>query len=126
MRHSLFLLASTTFAALSAPPATAQIAPTTQLVRCGEDSCLRISGRRDRPSQIVSLNGRELAVEGKRDWRALVSLDTLRKVSKAKARQVDISLRDSETLEVISAPARLPIGLLGDISELSAIEVTAS
>lgn len=104
-------------AALTAVPASAGCAPNTRLVQCDSGNCLLISGYRSNPASEVRINGRVVAVEGKRNWRARVPVETVRTWSAPFARSIEISLQysgqDTGTAEISVARADLPIGLMG-------------
>ncbi|WP_299307348.1 hypothetical protein [uncultured Croceicoccus sp.] len=97
--------------------------PVTRLVRCGEASCLMVSGRRDDPAAIVKVNGRPVFVEGGKGWKLRLSLDTLREWSDGPARTIAVSLHapDRSTKDV--AIVDLPIGVLGDTTDLDTLRV---
>lgn len=123
-RPSCLLLGALLSAAFGSP-ARAGIGAETELVRCGDESCLKVSGYRDEPDWIVSVNGREVTADGAYNWRVHLRLETVREMSAPGARTIEVSLRDPETNRETSANARLPIGLLGDITTLASLEVTA-
>ncbi|WP_156840201.1 hypothetical protein [Novosphingobium aquimarinum] len=106
-------------------PAHAKFSPKTELVRCGKDDCLRVSGHREEASHVISLNGVPVAAEGKNDWRVDLPIDAVRKMCGPRAQAIEVTLRDPQTRRESLARARLPIGLLGDSSKLAAIEITA-
>ncbi|GAA0273643.1 hypothetical protein GCM10009127_12650 [Alteraurantiacibacter aestuarii] len=107
----------------AASPALAEREPSTKLVRCGEESCLQISGYRDDPASIVRLNGEVVTADGGQDWQVRLPIETVRQWSAPNARTIEVSLLDPETAQVTSASTSLPIGLLGDISSLAFLEV---
>ncbi|TIX49834.1 hypothetical protein [Alteraurantiacibacter aquimixticola] len=121
---SLFL--GTALAVGHVTPALAEMDPRARLVRCGEESCLRISGFREDPAFTVSVNGRKFTVEGKNSWRVRLPVDTVREISSPQARTIEISLRNPHTNTETSASTPLPIGLLGGITTLTSLEVTGS
>lgn len=108
-----------------AAPASAASEPRTRLVRCGEESCLQVSGYRDNPAATVSLNGEPVAVEGKRNWQVRLPLSAVRQLAYPNAQSIEVSLVNPLTMQETSADASLPIGLLGDISQLAFVEVRA-
>ena len=109
----------------SAAPAMAASESSTKVVRCGTQSCLQISGHRDDTASTVSINGQEVAVEGKYDWRVRVPVETVRGWSAPYARTIEVSLRDPQTQLDASADVDLPIGLLGTLTDLAALEIRA-
>ena len=119
-----------TFLALATPLCAsvshAGSAPRTELVRCGADSCLKVTGYRESVAETVILNGREVQAQGDRGWRVVLPVETIRQISEPLAQGIEVTLRNPETARETSVTADLPIGLLGDSSSLSHIEVTAS
>ena len=73
----------------------------------------------------VSINGQEVAVEGKYDWRVRVPVETVRGWSAPYARTIEVSLRDPQTQLDATADVDLPIGLLGTLTDLAALEIRA-
>lgn len=90
-----------------------------KLVSCGEESCLQIAGHRADPAATVSINGREVAVEGENRWRVRLPVATVRLWSAPNARTIEVSLGDGEA----GTSVDLPIGLLGTVTNLAALEV---
>src|SRR6201989_2235110 len=64
--------------AIAATPGSVAATPRAQLVHCGDETCLRISGHRRHSAVIVRIAGHNLAVEGARSWHAVVPLRTAR------------------------------------------------
>jgi hypothetical protein len=110
---------------LTSVPAHAEFSPKTQLVRCGERDCLRVSGHREEMDHVIRLNGVEVTAQGQNDWRVDLPIDAVREMCGPKARAIEVAMRDPITHSERSASARLPIGLLGDSSKIAAIKVTA-
>ena len=113
-------------AVFAASPAAANEAPTTRLVTCGEQSCLRIEGRRDSVGTVVAINGQPMAVDGAESWRITLPMQTVRQIAEQGARRLEVTLLHPSAGSESRDYARLPIGLLGDTTELEAIRVTAS
>lgn len=107
-----------------ASPAMGMSRPSARLIRCGAESCLQISGRRDDRAMIVSVNGHVVAVEGKHRWRVRLPVEAVRQWSARYARTIEISLRDPETQGVTTASVDLPIGLLGGLKDLSSLVIS--
>lgn len=107
-----------------ASPAMGSQDASTRLVRCGAESCLLVTGHRDDPSAIVSINGQVVNVEGRRGWKVSVPVATVREWSAPYAREIEVSLRDPATQQETAASVDLPIGLLGGVTELAALEVS--
>jgi len=103
----------------------AQSDPRTQLLRCGEESCLQVSGYRRHPGMEVLINGLVVDAEGENKWRVHLSMDAVRNMAEPRARMLTVAVRDPETRGLRVAEARLPTGLLGDVSSLGSIKVTA-
>ena len=110
---------------MAATPARVVAAPQAQLVHCGDDTCLRISGHRSHSAIAVRIAGRDLAVEGARNWRATVPLKAARDWMNATGDTLTLILADTrsgaETTEAVS----LPPGALGKRIELATLVVHA-
>lgn len=100
-------------------PAMAAREPSARLVECGGENCLLVTGHREDPAAPVSINGRTVEVEGRRRWRARLPVETVRLWSATHARTIEVSLGDGET----SMSVALPIGLLGNVTDLATLEV---
>lgn len=98
--------------------------PKTKLVRCGDQSCLVVSGHRDSPAARVNVNGHEVPVQGKRGWQARLPVETVREWSLPYARTIEVTLREPETLRETNAEVRLPVGLLGHVTNLASLVVS--
>ena len=107
-----------------ASPATGASEPSTRLIRCGEKSCLQISGRRGDPAAIIRINGRVVPVEGEHSWRVRLPVDVVRQWSVPYARTIEVSLHDPETQCETIARVDLPIGLLGGVTELASLVIS--
>lgn len=107
-----------------ATPAMAAARPVTRLVRCGDQNCLVVSGHRDNVAATVSINGHEVPVKGARGWQARLPVETLREWSLPYARTIEVTLRDPGTQREASAEARLPVGLLGHVTNLASLVVS--
>lgn len=107
-----------------AAPALAGSDASTRLVNCGAESCLLITGHRDDPAAIVSINGQAVSVQGKRGWRVSLPVETVRQWSAPDAREIEVSLRNPATQAETSDSVDLPIGLLGNLTDLSSLEVS--
>jgi hypothetical protein len=105
-----------------ATPALADAETSTRLVRCGEESCVRVAGYRTDPSSAVRINGRTVSVEGKRSWKIDLPVDVIREWSEPNARTISVSFSDTFSQFEETSIASLPIGLLSDASIISSIE----
>lgn len=108
-----------------ASPAMAASEPSTRVVACRSGSCLLVSGHRDNAASAVSINGHVVPVEGKRDWRVRLPVETVREWSLPMARTIAIAFIDAETRVETAADADLPIGLLGHAENLAWLVVSA-
>ena len=108
-----------------ATPATAASEPSTRVVGCGSGSCLLVTGHRDNAASPVSINGHVVAVEGQRDWRARLPVETVRDWSLPLARTIEVSFIDAATGVATAMDADLPIGLLGHAENLAWLVVSA-
>jgi hypothetical protein len=107
-----------------ASPATAASEPSTRLIRCGEQSCLLISGRREDPAAIISINGHKVLVEGEQRWRVRLPMDVVRQWSAPYARTIEVSMRDPDAQRETIASVDLPVGLLGGTTDLASLVIS--
>ena len=114
------ILAAGLAAGFSAP-ACAATEPRTRVVACETGSCLLVTGRRTNTASMVSINGRTVSAEGARKWRVLVPVDTVRKWSAPFARTIVVSVVDAGTRTDATAEVDLPIGLLGQVEDLTLV-----
>jgi hypothetical protein len=115
-------LAGVLVAATLASPALAGSAPSTKLVRCGEESCLRVSGKRADPAMTVSVNGRAVTAEGQRAWHVDLPVAVVREWSAPFAREIEVTLHDASG-QASRSEVALPIGLLGGATQLASLVV---
>ena len=106
-------------------PAIAAPEPSAKLVRCGAENCLRVSGYRENAATTVMVNGYVVPVEGARKWAVNLPLDTVREWSAPRARTIEVSLQEPDAVEAQNAKVRLPIGLLGDVTLLASLVISA-
>jgi hypothetical protein len=125
MSKSRFRLSLALVAIAVALPSAAVAAsgPSTRLVTCRSGSCLLVSGERDHAASVVSINGHAVAVEGRRKWRTLVPVETVRAWSEPFARTISVATFDPRTRHESAAEANLPIGLLGHSNDLAFLVV---
>ena len=102
-------------------PACAATEPRTRVVACETGSCLLVTGRRTNAASMVSINGRAVSAEGARNWRVRVPVDTVRKWSAPFARTIVVSVVDAGTRTDATAEVDLPIGLLGQVEDLTLV-----
>ena len=102
-------------------PARAATEPRTRVVACETGSCLLVTGRRTNAASMVSINGRAVSAEGARNWRVRVPVDTVRKWSAPFARTIVVSVVDAGTRTDATAEVDLPIGLLGQVENLTLV-----
>ena len=107
-----------------ASPNAAAAEPRTKLVRCGEQSCLRITGHRDDPTSVVSINGHAVAAEGERKWTVDLPVEIVRAWSIPNARTIEVSLGGAQGQHPPISSIDLPIGLLADQTALAALVIT--
>jgi hypothetical protein len=74
---------------------------------------------------LVQINGHAVHVEGKQRWRVRLPLETVRSWSVPFARTIEVTLLDPSNPGEGSHKAKLPIGLLGHVSDLASLVVTA-
>lgn len=103
----------------------AAAAPQARLVRCGAETCLRISGHRPDPTVAIRIAGQDLAVEGARAWRVTVPLATARNWANRSGDTVVITQANRHDGAETSAAVALPPGALGRRLELASLMVRA-
>jgi len=96
-----------------------------QLVHCGADTCLRLSGHRPAVTTAVRIGERELAVDGGRAWQATVPLSTARTWPVARGYALNLVLADAGSGMDRAERVSLPPGALGSRIELVSLEVSA-
>jgi hypothetical protein len=117
------MVGALTAAALSSPAAAAP-EPSAKLVRCGAESCLRLSGYRETPASIIQVNGYTVRADGERRWAVELPVNTVRNWSPLHARTIEVTLVDPATERSETAEVDLPIGLLGDVTRLASLVVS--
>lgn len=117
MMHLRIAALAMLIAGAAASPATAQGTASTQLVKCGEQSCLLVTGRRADASAPVSLNGHAVAVQGAHKWRVRVPVSTVRAWSQPNARKISVAVDGA------AQDTSLPIGMLGHDQSLAMLVV---
>ena len=122
-RRAVAIAGAIVIGTLASPPSAAS-EPSTRLIRCGEESCLEVSGRRADPATAVRINGRVVPVEGKHGWRVRLPIETVRQWSAPYARTIEVSLAEPEARDEAVSAVDLPIGLLGGVTELSSLVVS--
>ena len=123
-RMRAMALIGATIIASSASPTLAAVEPSSRLVHCGEESCVQISGHRDDPAVVVSVNGHAVSVEGDQRWKARLPVHVVREWSAGSAQTIQVALHDPETRNATVASVDLPIGLLGRMTDLSAMVIS--
>lgn len=121
-RRALALAGAAIFGGLASPVIAAP-EPSTKLVKCGAQSCLLVTGYRDDPTSVVSINGHAVAVEGARRWKAYLPVALVREWCAANARTIDVSLAAPAAEPATVTRVDLPIGLLADATVLAALEI---
>lgn len=94
----------------------------TRLHRCGDQTCLLISGRRTDPAAPVLVERHEVPVVGRRHWHVSLPLQTVRDWSAPFARSISVAVEGGDGRTVRAA---LPIGLFGRTTELASLNVSA-
>jgi hypothetical protein len=89
---------------------------------CGDETCVVLTGERADASDAVTVAGHPVAVEGGRRFSVAVPLDRVRAWSAPYARTIAVTTLDRSG-EATTRDVRLPIGLLGHVTELASLEV---
>lgn len=100
-----------------AAPALAAPALSAKLVDCGSESCLLVSGHRDKATSAVTINGHAVAAQGAQKWRVRLPVNTVRAWSEPYARTISVAVAGAEH------EADLPIGMLGHTGNLAMLVV---
>ncbi|MYL99373.1 hypothetical protein GR702_16515 [Novosphingobium sp. FGD1] len=119
----MLAIAGAAFAAVQAPGAIAAQEPATKLVFCGKNDCLLVSGFRADPASQVQLNGHPVKVEGGRAWKVRVPIATVRAWSRPRARTLDVMVLNADSRLNRADQAALPIGLLGQTTQLASLVI---
>ena len=115
------LLSGIPLAAAIASPASAE--PKTRLVPCETGDCLLVTGHRADAKWAININGHRVAVEGARNWRVRVPVETVRRWSAPFARSITVSAVDGDAQTHAIVQTDLPIGLLGHAENLAMLVV---
>jgi hypothetical protein len=110
---------------MAAMPSGVLAAPQAQLVHCGDDTCLRISGHRSHSAVAVRVAGRDLAVQGARNWRSTVPLEVAREWMSTADDTLTLTMTDMRTGAETAQAVSLPPGALGKRIELATLIVRA-
>lgn len=122
--RALTITLAATFTASLASPVMAASEPSTRVVTCRSGSCLLVSGSRDSTASEVSINGHVVEVQGKKDWRVSLPLETVREWSIPLARTIEVGFTDTATHAQTTVDADLPIGLLGHAENLASLVIS--
>lgn len=90
-----------------------------RLVSCEKTDCLLVTGSRPDPGMIVRINGHPVRAEGHRNWKVLLPVSTVRQWSLPGARSIAVSATDLGSGDEDIRQVKLPIGMLGSITELA-------
>jgi hypothetical protein len=126
LRSGALAIAGTLLIGSLTTPALAASDVSTRVVRCGSESCLLVTGHRDDPSAIVTIEGQQVAVEGKYGWKARVPVATVKEWCGPYAREIEVSLHNPATRSEITDNVDLPIGLLGSLTDLASLEISVN
>lgn len=93
-----------------------------RLRTCGDETCVVLTGERGDAADVVTVAGHRVPVQGGRRFEVAVPVDAVRAWSVPFARTVAVTTID-RTGEATTRDVRLPIGLLGHVTELASLEV---
>jgi hypothetical protein len=111
--------------ALAATPGSAVAGTRARLVKCGDRTCLRISGHRPSAAVTIRIAEQPVTVEGGHAWRATVPLFLARGAANASLDRLTLTMTDLKTgVETVDTVA-LPPGSLGRRVELASLNVSA-
>jgi len=95
-----------------------------RLRACGPATCVILTGDRADGVVPVTVAGHPVVVEGDRRFQVALPVETVRAWSAPFARSIAVTTT-APNGKVTTREVRLPIGLLGQATELAALEVTA-
>lgn len=107
MLRSKTLAVCAILSAALATPAAAASETSTRLVKCGSESCLRVSGQRPDKASAIVINGHEVSVKGAERWHVRMPVETVRAWSSPFARTIAVSVAG------FTQDVKLPIGMMG-------------
>ncbi|MFD1107127.1 hypothetical protein [Sphingobium olei] len=116
-RLATFTVCMALAAGLAQPAAASS--PRTRLIERQSENYLLITGSRDDTASEITINGRPVMVEGGREWRVRLPIDTIRSWSAPHARAITVAV-DGSRVETA-----LPLGMLGRADRLAMLVVTA-
>ena len=106
-----------------APSAQAAQHPGAKLVSCADADCLLVSGARSDPQAQVLINGHPVEAEGRRSWKVLLPVETVRAWSASGARNIAVTTLGAGSDSRDTRQVKLPIGMLGSITELAVLVI---
>jgi hypothetical protein len=118
------IVATTALQAPAPAAAPSSFDAETRLRHCGGATCLMVTGHRSDATAPVTLAGHAVTVQGARNWRVAVPLETVRAWSAPFARTIAVQIGGADGGAAMRA--RLPIGLLGHVTDLAFLDVRAS
>jgi hypothetical protein len=122
MAPRLLILSSLPLLLAAAPAAARNAGDTARLRTCGADTCVVLRGERADPADAVTVAGHTVAATGGRRFEVAVPVASVRAWSAPFARVVEVGVVAHDG-GVTTRAVRLPIGLLGHVTELAALEV---
>lgn len=118
--RGLGVIAATAFLAASASAASEDIDASVKLRRCGEQTCMRISGHRPDPAAPIWVEQHEVTAVGGRRWHVTLPLQVVRQWSAPAARSIAVAVGGQNGR---ATQAALPIGVFGHTTELAFLNV---
>ena len=123
-RHPAALALVCGLASVAAPAWAGQDARA-ELVHCGAETCIRLSGHRPSAAAAVMMGGRALAVAGGRRWQATVPLEVARTWPIGRGYALHVSVVDPADGAERSERVLLPPGALGSRHEIASLVIAA-
>jgi hypothetical protein len=99
--------------------------PSTKLVRCGADSCLRIVGNREDPASVIRINGHLVPVEGDDNWQAYLADPLVRAWSVPHARAIEGRIEALAAMQPEALPVVEEMRLCLDAFDLNRLATIA-
>jgi hypothetical protein len=119
------LVAASAVVGFSATGAVAAPRQNARLVSCAPTDCLLVSGRRADADLPVFINGHLVQAQGGRHWKVLLPVETVRAWSMPGARSIDVTTSAEVAGNSVTSAVKLPVGMLGSITELASLVILA-
>lgn len=123
--HALLPLLGAAAGLFVTAPARAGEPARARLVRCGGETCLKLSGRHASPVVAVRIRGEVVPMAPDRAWALTVPLARARPWVSDAEQGLTVELTDAENRQTEATATQLPPGAFGRRRELAMLVVTA-